>query len=132
MFALLDAFANPAGRTELRRDRQAMRLAKRRGYLRHRLAQASRSVKNKVLRPCLCRQCEQHQNGRYEPGHGVYPCFKGHPYGRSVASRVSSMISSMRRPGVKAANPRGRATPSGMRGQVSTSAITVRTGIFAA
>lgn len=132
MFALLDALAHPGGRTELRRDRQAMRLAERRGDLRHRLAQASRSVKDKVLRPCLCHRREQHQNGRCELGYGAYPFFKGRPYGRPVAARVSNMISSMRRPGVKAANPGGRATPSGMRGQVSTSAITVRTGIFAA
>jgi len=109
-----------------------MRLAERRGDLRHHLAHASRFLRDKVFRPCLCHQLGQHHDGHSELGHCADPFFKGRPQGSPIASRVSSMISSMLRPGLKAANPSGRATPSGMRGQVSTSAITVRTGIFAA
>lgn len=110
--------------TEFRRDRQAKRLAKCGGDLRIRLAQAARPKVKKVLdRSCaIIASVIKTDAASLVPG---MPCIRPCAHGIPVASRVSSMISSSRRPGLKAANPGGRATPPGMRGQVSTSAITV-------
>ena len=68
LFALLDALARPAGGTDCVATVRPWP-GQRRGNLRHRLAQASRAVKNKVLCPCLCHRREQHQNEHCEPGH---------------------------------------------------------------
>lgn len=109
--------------TELRCDRQAKRLAKYGGDLRNRLALATRPKVKVLDRSCaIIASVIKTDAASLVPG---MPCIRPSAHGSPVASRVSSMISSSRRPGLKAASPGGRATPSGMRGQVSTSAITV-------